>query len=50
MFLKEFVDGKPWAHLDIAGPGWLEKEKDEANKGGTAFGVRTICRYILSQA
>jgi leucyl aminopeptidase len=36
--------------LDIAGPGWLEKEKDEANKGGTAFGVRTICRYILSQA
>jgi leucyl aminopeptidase len=50
MFLKEFVDGKPWAHLDIAGPGWLEKEKDELNKGGTAFGVRTICRYILSQA
>jgi leucyl aminopeptidase len=49
LFLKEFVDSKPWAHLDIAGPGWLEKEKDELNKGGTAFGVRTLCRYILSQ-
>ena len=50
MFLKEFVDGKPWAHLDIAGPGWSDKEKDEINKGGTAFGVRTLCYYILSQA
>ncbi|MGH9549375.1 MAG: M17 family metallopeptidase, partial [Terriglobales bacterium] len=48
MFLREFVEGgKPWAHLDIAGPGWLEKERDEMNKGGTAFGVRTICHYIL---
>jgi leucyl aminopeptidase len=49
MFLKEFVDGTPWAHLDIAGPGWMDKEKDETNKGGTAFGVRTLCRYILTQ-
>lgn len=50
MFLKEFVDGKPWVHLDIAGPGWIEKDKDELNKGGTAFGVRTLCYYLLSQA
>jgi leucyl aminopeptidase len=50
MFLKEFVDGKPWVHLDIAGPSWIEKAKDELNKGGTAFGVRTLCYYILSQA
>lgn len=50
MFLKEFVDGKPWAHLDIAGPGWLDKDRDECNKGGTAFGVRTICQYILNYA
>jgi leucyl aminopeptidase len=48
MFLKEFVDGKPWAHLDIAGPAWLEKDKDENNKGGTAFGVRTLSRYLLN--
>lgn len=50
MFLKEFADGKPWAHLDIAGPGWLDKDRDECNKGGTAFGVRTICQYILNYA
>ena len=47
MFLREFVDGKPWAHLDIAGVGWKEKEKDENNKGGTGFGVRTLCRYLM---
>jgi len=48
MFLREFTEGKPWAHLDVCGPGWLDKDKDECNKGGTAFGVRTICRYLLS--
>ncbi len=48
MFLKEFVDGHKWAHLDIAGPGWADKEKDEINKGGTAFGVRSLCRFLLS--
>jgi leucyl aminopeptidase len=47
MFLKEFVDGKPWAHLDICGPGWLDKDRDECNKGGTAFGVRTLSHYLL---
>jgi leucyl aminopeptidase len=48
MFLQEFCGGKPWAHLDIAGPGWMEKPRDELNKGGTAFGVRTLCYYLLN--
>ncbi|MBA3857340.1 MAG: leucyl aminopeptidase [Cyanobacteria bacterium PR.3.49] len=47
MFLKEFTSGKPWAHLDIAGPGWLDRDREECNKGGTGFGVRTLCRYLL---
>jgi leucyl aminopeptidase len=50
MFLKEFVDGKPWAHMDICGPGWLDKDRDECNKGGTAFGVRTLSYYLLDSA
>jgi leucyl aminopeptidase len=49
MFLKEFVDGVPWAHLDIAGVAWSDKIKDEVNKGGTGFGVRTLCTYLMSQ-
>ena len=47
MFLKEFTGGKAWAHLDIAGPGWLERDREECNKGGTGFGVRTLCRYLV---
>lgn len=49
MFLKEFVNGCPWAHLDIAGPAWSDKDRDEVNKGGTAFGVRTLCYYLLGE-
>src|SRR5207247_844435 len=26
LFLEEFVDGVPWAHLDIAGPAFTEKD------------------------
>jgi leucyl aminopeptidase len=47
MFLQEFCGGKAWAHLDIAGPGWMEKPRDELTKGGTGFGVRTLCYYLL---
>ncbi|MDP3507322.1 MAG: leucyl aminopeptidase [Candidatus Melainabacteria bacterium] len=50
MFLKEFTEGKPWAHLDIAGVGWLDRERDEICKGGTGFGARTLSNYVLSQA
>ncbi|MBX9568104.1 MAG: leucyl aminopeptidase [Candidatus Obscuribacterales bacterium] len=49
MFLKEFVEGIPWAHLDIAGAGWMDKDKEELNKGGTAFGVRSLSYFILNQ-
>lgn len=47
LFLKKFVgDGIPWAHLDIAGPG-MGNEVDGVNpKGGTGFGVRTLCRLL----
>lgn len=47
MFLKEFVNGTPWAHLDIAGVAWTDKDKDELSKGGTAFGVRTLSYFLL---
>lgn len=47
MFLKEFTENKPWVHLDIAGPGWIDRDKDEINKGGTGFGVRTLSHYVL---
>lgn len=48
MFLKEFIDGKPWVHLDIAGVAWSDKNANDLNKGGTGFGVRTLSTYLLS--
>ena len=33
-FLERFVDGVPWAHLDIAGMVWSEKAAPPCPKGG----------------
>lgn len=43
-FLREFVpQGVPWAHIDIAGPAFVESTPWAYNgKGGTGFGVRTL--------
>jgi leucyl aminopeptidase len=42
IFLQEFVDGVPWAHLDIAGPAFLSSDDGYLPRGGTGFGVRTL--------
>jgi leucyl aminopeptidase len=49
MFLEKFVGNTPWAHLDIAGPAFLEKGGDWYPKGATGFGVRTIIKYLLER-
>lgn len=46
LILQEFVDGLPWAHLDIAGPAFAESDTPMAPKGGTGFGVRTLLRFL----
>jgi leucyl aminopeptidase len=49
LFLKEFVaDGIPWAHLDIAGPAFLDAEDGENPKGATGFGVRLLVELARS--
>ena len=51
LFLKEFVGEKTkWAHLDIAGPAFAEKETALSRFGGTGFGVRTLLSFIEAQA
>ena len=42
LFLQEFVDGIPWAHLDIAGVMRSESDEGWLSKGGTGFGVRLL--------
>ncbi len=46
-FLKRFIqDGVKWAHLDIAGMAWTNKERTGVPKGATAFGVRLLDRFV----
>jgi len=42
LLLAEFVDDRPWVHLDIAGPARAEGDEHYVRKGGTGFGVRTL--------
>jgi leucyl aminopeptidase len=46
MFLEHFVSDKPWAHIDIAGPTFIEKGGEFYPKGATGFGVQTIIQYL----
>ena len=46
VFLKEFVEGVKWCHLDVAGTAFLEKPQKEFIAGATGVGVRTLLNYI----
>jgi leucyl aminopeptidase len=47
-FIQRFVNGKPWAHLDIAGTAWSGKDTAVTPKGATAFGVRLLDRLVAN--
>ena len=46
LFLREFAGGRPWAHLDIAGPAWSGSDDEELSKGGTGYGVRLLVTWL----
>jgi len=50
LFLAEFVDNTPWAHLDIAGTASSNKESGYTVKGATGVGVRTLVELALNAA
>ena len=41
-FLARFIEGHKWAHLDIAGTAWGQKEVAYQVKGASGSGVRTL--------
>ncbi len=49
-FLREFVNGFPWVHLDIAGTAYTDAESPHQTKGPTAVGVRLFTEFILKRA
>ena len=46
LFLQEFVDDRPWAHLDIAGPARSESDDGYLSKGSTGVTVRTLLTWL----
>ena len=49
-FLREFVDGFPWAHLDVAGTAYTEREDATRVKGPTGVGVRLFSELVLNRS
>jgi leucyl aminopeptidase len=51
LFLREFVQGRPWIHLDIAGSAWQDaNELKTIPKGPTGAGVRTLAHLARLMA
>jgi leucyl aminopeptidase len=51
-FLEEFAGDGPWAHVDMAGPGFLERSRGDYYRvaGGTGWGVRLVAELASSFA
>jgi leucyl aminopeptidase len=49
-FLHEFAGEGPWAHVDMAGPAFLERSRGDYlwQRGGTGYGVRLIVELAQS--
>ncbi len=48
-FLRQFVDDRPWVHMDIAGTAWAAA-KSWAGNGATGFGTRMFIELAKSVA
>ncbi len=49
-FLREFVDGYAWAHLDIAGTAYTDADRPDMEKGPTGLGVRLFAEFVLGRS
>ena len=50
MFLKEFVEDKPWIHLDIAGTAYTESDLGTIPRGPTGVPVGTFVEFVRGRA
>ncbi|MBL4930659.1 leucyl aminopeptidase [Clostridium paridis] len=50
LFIGEFVEDKPWMHLDIAGTAWNDSVRDYSPKGGTGEPLRTLYELLKRRA
>jgi leucyl aminopeptidase len=48
-FLRQFVDDRPWVHMDIAGTAW-DTDRPYVGSGASGFGVRTLVQLAEQAA
>ncbi|MBS5824134.1 MAG: leucyl aminopeptidase [Clostridium argentinense] len=46
LFIGEFIEDKPWLHLDIAGSSWSSKPLDYITSGATGAGARILYQLV----
>jgi leucyl aminopeptidase len=49
LFLEQFVDGAPWAHVDMASVGWNGSGSLLSPPGATGALVRTFLTYLMEE-
>jgi leucyl aminopeptidase len=49
-FLREFVSGFPWAHIDIAGTAYSDREDVTRVKGPTGVCMRLFAEFVLGRS
>jgi leucyl aminopeptidase len=49
-FLREFVDGYPWVHLDVAGTAYTESDSPPLAKGPAGVPTRLFAEFLLARA
>jgi leucyl aminopeptidase len=49
-FLREFAEEYPWAHLDIAGTAYTDRELPTQVKGPTGVMVRLFTEFLLARS
>jgi leucyl aminopeptidase len=52
LYLREFTGAARdrWAHLDMSAPAWADSADGELVKGATGWGVRTLLRWLQTEA
>lgn len=46
LFIQEFVEDKPWLHIDIASTNWTHEDLPYCPKGGTGFGTSLLYNIV----
>jgi leucyl aminopeptidase len=49
-FLREFAEGYPWAHLDVAGTAYSDTDAPPLPKGPAGVPTRLFVEFLLGRA